>query len=148
MSKQANSPIRDYACQEAQALCRNLGTTLQGLPEQAVEDMRQRYGSNVFKENGQDTIHRRVIRAFCNPFHIILLILALVSIVTDVLMASDFARNASTAMIILSMILISGIIRLIQEMRAKRAADQLNRLIHADVSVMRNGQWCLSLIHI
>ena len=142
MSKQANSPIRDYACQEAQALCRNLGTTLQGLPEQAVEDMRQRYGSNVFKENGQDTIHRRVIRAFCNPFHIILLILALVSIVTDVLMAFDFARNASTAMIILSMILISGIIRLIQEMRAKRAADQLNRLIHADVSVMRNDQWC------
>lgn len=142
MSKQASSPTRDYACQEAQALCRNLGTTLQGLPEQAVEEMRQRYGSNVFKENGQDSIHRRVIRAFFNPFHIILLILALVSIVTDVLMASDFARNASTATIILSMILISGVIRLIQEMRAKRAADQLNRLIHADVSVMRNGQWC------
>lgn len=142
MSKQVDNQIRRYACQEAERIYQDLGTTPQGLTEQSAEVMRQRYGSNVFKENGQDTVGRRVIRAFFNPFHIILLILALVSVVTDVLMASDLARNASTATIILSMILISGIIRLIQEMRAKRAADQLNRLIHADVSVMRNGQWC------
>lgn len=39
------------------------------------------------------------------------------------------------------MIFISGSIRLSQELRAKRAAAQLDRLIHQKVSVKRNGMW-------
>ena len=67
-------------------------------------------------------------------------ILGIVSLVTDVFMASNFARNATTALIIFSMIVISGIIRLIQELRAKSTAAQLDRLIHEKVTVRRNGE--------
>ena len=38
------------------------------------------------------------------------------------------------------MIVISGIIRLIQELRAKSTAAQLDRLIHEKVTVRRNGE--------
>lgn len=38
------------------------------------------------------------------------------------------------------MILISGAIRLIQELRAKNAAQQLNRLIHESITVRREGE--------
>ena len=38
------------------------------------------------------------------------------------------------------MIVISGIIRLIQELRAKSTAEQLDRLIHEKVTVRRNGE--------
>lgn len=48
-----------------------------------------------------------------------------------------FCGNATTAIIILSMILISGAIRLIQELRAKNAAQQLERLIHESITVRR-----------
>ena len=53
---------------------------------------------------------------------------------------SNFARNATTAIIIFSMILISGTIRLVQEIRAKNASKQLNRLIHESVTVRREGE--------
>ena len=45
-----------------------------------------------------------------------------------------------SAIIIFSMILISGAIRLIQELRAKNAAQQLNRLIHESITVRREGE--------
>ena len=38
------------------------------------------------------------------------------------------------------MILISGTIRLIQELRAKNAARQLDRLIHESITVKRGGE--------
>lgn len=82
----------------------------------------------------------RLRRAFINPFNVILFILGIISLVTDVLIASDFARNASTAIIIFTMILISGAIRLVQELRAKNAAQQLDRLIHESITVRRGGE--------
>ena len=48
----------------------------------------------------------------------ILLVLASISLVTDVFLASNFSRNMTTAIIILGMLLVSGIIRFIQELRA------------------------------
>lgn len=79
-------------------------------------------------------------RAFINPFNIILFILGIISLMTDVFLVSNFARNATTAIIIFSMILISGAIRLIQELRAKNAAQQLDRLIHESITVKREGE--------
>ena len=73
-------------------------------------------------------------------FNSILLVLGIISLVTDVVLVSNFARNATTAVIIFSMILISGTIRLVQEIRAKNASKQLNRLIHESITVRRAGE--------
>ena len=62
--------------------------------------MRERYGKNSFQERKTDTTIQRLRRAFINPFHVILFILGIVSLVTDVFMASNFTRNATTALII------------------------------------------------
>ena len=87
-----------------------------------------------------DTMLRLLRRAFINPFNIILLVLGIISLATDVVLVSNFARNATTAVIIFSMILISGTIRLVQELRAKNASKQLNRLIHESITVRRAGE--------
>ena len=68
------------------------------------------------------------------------LVLGIISLATDVVLVSNFARNATTAVIIFSMILISGTIRLVQELRAKNASKQLNRLIHESITVRRAGE--------
>ena len=47
----------------------------------------------------------------------------------------------TTVLIILSMLLVSGIVRFIQEMRAKRVADHLTGMIASNVWVLRNGTW-------
>ena len=135
-----DSSIKKYAYREASQIYQDIGASPDGLSYEQVEAMREKYGENSFAERKNDTTIRRLRRAFINPFNIILFILGIISLVTDVFLVSNFARNATTAIIIFSMILISGAIRLIQELRAKNAAQQLDRLIHESITVKREGE--------
>ena len=132
--------IKKYAYKEISQIYRELGASPDGLSQTQIESMREMYGVNSFSGRKDDTMLPRLRRAFINPFNIILLVLGMISLATDVVLASDFARNATTAVIIFSMILISGTIRLIQEIRAKNASKQLNRLIHESITVRREGE--------
>lgn len=132
--------IKKYAYREVSQIYQELEVSQDGLSQTQVELMREKYGTNSFSKRKNDTMLRRLRRAFINPFNIILLILGIISLATDVVLASNFARNATTAIIIFSMILISGTIRLVQEIRAKNASKQLNRLIHESVTVRREGE--------
>ena len=135
-----DSRIKKYAYCEASQIYQELGASPDGLSDEQVREMRETYGANSFAARKRDTTTRRLRRAFLNPFSIILFILGVISLATDVFLASNFARNATTAIIIFSMILISGVIRLIQELRAKNAAQQLERLIHESITVKRKGK--------
>ena len=135
-----DSRIKKYAYRETSQIYQDIGASPDGLSHEQVEAMREKYGANSFTERKNDTMIRRLRRAFINPFNVILFILGIISLVTDVFLVSNFARNATTAIIIFSMILISGAIRLIQELRAKNAAQQLNRLIHESITVRREGE--------
>ena len=135
-----DSRIRKYAYREAAQIYKDIGASPDGLSTEQVDAMQEKYGANSFAGRKNDTTLRRLRRAFINPFNVILFILGIISLVTDVFLASDFSKNASTAIIIFSMILISGTIRLIQELRAKNAAQQLDRLIHESITVRRSGE--------
>lgn len=132
--------IKKYAYREVSQIYQELELSQEGLSQAQVELMREKYGANNFSGQKNDTMLRRLRRAFINPFHIILFTLGIISLATDVILVSDFARNATTATIIFSMILISGTIRLVQEIRAKNASKQLNRLIHESITVRRAGE--------
>lgn len=132
--------IKKYAYREVSQIYQELGVSQEGLSSEQVQIMREKYGINRFSRQKNDTMLRRLRRAFINPFNIILFVLGIISLVTDVVLVSNFARNATTAVIIFSMILISGTIRLVQELRAKNASKQLNRLIHESITVRRAGE--------
>ena len=132
--------IKKYAYREVSQIYQELEISGEGLSQSQVELMREKYGINSFSQRRSDTMLRLLRRAFINPFNIILLVLGIISLATDVVLVSNFARNATTAFIIFSMILISGTIRLVQELRAKNASKQLNRLIHESITVRRAGE--------
>lgn len=132
--------IKKYAYREVSQIYQELEISGEGLSQSQVELMREKYGVNSFSQRRNDTMLRLLRRAFINPFNIILLVLGIISLATDVVLVSNFARNATTAVIIFSMILISGTIRLVQELRAKNASKQLNRLIHESITVRRAGE--------
>lgn len=133
--------VLEYAYMDTDALYRDFHIPEQGYDEEQVEESRQRYGSNVLSGRASDTVLYRLRRAFINPFAVILFVLASISFVTDVLLASNFSRDMTTVIIILSMLLISGGVRFIQEMRAKRVADRLTEMIASEVLAYRDGQW-------
>ena len=132
--------IKKYAYREVSKIYQELEVSQEGLTQSRVELMREKYGVNSFSKQKNDSMIRRLRRAFINPFNVILLVLGLISLATDVVLVSNFTRNATTAVIIFSMILISGTIRLVQEIRAKNASKQLNRLIHESITVRRAGE--------
>lgn len=133
--------VLDYACSGIDALYRDFHISERGYSDEQAEESRRQYGSNILSGRASDTVLYRLRRAFINPFAVILFILASISFVTDVLLASNFSRNVTTVVIIVCMLLISGSVRFIQEMRAKRVADHLTRMIASAVLVRRNGEW-------
>ena len=134
--------VLHYACTQIDALYQDFHITQKGYDEVQAEKSRQQYGSNLLAGRAKDTVLYRLCRAFINPFTIILFVLAMISFVTDVLLASNFGRDMTMVWIILCMLLISGIIRFIQEMRSKRISDHLIGLLHSSVHALRSGTWC------
>lgn len=133
--------IFEYACMDAGTLYRKLGVSSAGLSQEEAEKSGAQHGKNSGSGRKSDTVLHRLRRAFVNPFAVILLVLASISLVTDVFLASNFSRNMTTAIIILGMLLVSGIVRFIQELRAKRVADRLTEMIASEVLVRRDGRW-------
>lgn len=131
---------RDSAWRNVDELRGSLSTSSDGLTGEQVPKMRERYGRNELAVRASDSLVRCLWRAFVNPFSVTLFVLALVSIATDVVFAPDVAKSASTAFIILVMVATSGVIRLVLELRAKGASDQLDRMIRDRVIVRRDGR--------
>ena len=73
---------------------------------------------NNMMEKKPDSIFYRLRRAFINPFSTILFVLALISFLTEII--TKDTGSLRSVVIILTMLVISGTIRLVQELRSKR----------------------------
>ena len=80
-----------YAHAEKDRLYADFRISEDGYGREEAESSRQKYGSNRLAGRAKDTVLYRLRRAFINPFTIILFVLAIISFVTDVLLASDLA---------------------------------------------------------
>ena len=137
----AHRRVLDYAYMDIDTLYRDFHISDQGYSDAQAEESRAQYGTNRLSGRASDTVLYRLRRAFLNPFTIILFVLACISFLTDVVLASNFSRNITTVVIILCMLLTSGAVRFTQELRAKRIADRLTGMIASTVLVRRNGTW-------
>lgn len=133
--------VKEYAHVDMERLQQDFCVSQQGYSNTQVEESHARFGKNVLAGRASDTVLYRLRKAFVNLFTVILFVLASISFVTDVLLASNFSRDMTTVVIILSMLLISGVVRFVQEMRAKRVADRLTQMIASNVWVRRKGEW-------
>ena len=133
--------MAEYAEKEAGDLAGALGLPARGYTEEEAEERRAAYGANALEGRPADTVAHRLRRAFVNPFSVVLFVLAGISFVTDVLLASDYSRDVTTAAIILSMLLVGGSVRFVQELRSKRVADRLTGLMATTVPAWREGRW-------
>ncbi len=139
--------IKEAAAFSIPEILNTLHTTPSGLDEEAVSLNRTRYGSNSITREKKKSVLGRSLSAFTNPFTIILFLLALVSCLTDIVFPlfcilgtgpEDF--NPSTAVIILSMILISGILHFIEEKKSSNATEKLMSMITTTCTVTRKGR--------
>ena len=75
--------IFDYACMDAETLYQKLGVSPAGLSQEEAEKSRAQHGKNSGPGRKSDTVLHRLRRAFVNPFAVILLVLASISLVKE-----------------------------------------------------------------
>lgn len=132
--------IRFSVSEKESEVLRNLSATEKGLTDAAVEKSREKYGENTVTHGNVNPLFKRIFDAFINPFTAILFMLAVVSVFTDIMLAAPDEKNYVTVVIITTMVMISGILRFVQETRSGNAASQLQKMIRTTACVERAEQ--------
>lgn len=125
---------------ETDELLKKYNTTLDGYNEETAEELRNKYGSNIISHEKPQPVYKRLIGAFINPFTAVLFVLATISLFTDVITAASGDRDPSTVLIICTMVLISGVLRFVQETRSNNSAEKLKAMVHTTATVSRGGE--------
>ncbi len=140
-----NKKTEFAAKNEIKTVFESLNSSELGLSENEVSKSKALNGINKITQGKQKTLFEKIVAAFVNPFTAILFCLALVSSITDMIMPyyeifgntkEDF--SCITVVIIVVMVLISGILRFIQEARSGNAAEKLLSMITTTCTVSRN----------
>jgi len=120
-----------------------IGAQRCGLTRVEVARRQQTFGKNTISNEKSDSLLKRLLKAFINPFTVVLFILAFVSLFTDVILATD--KNPRSVILICSMVLLSGMLRLIQETRSNKAAEKLKSMVHTTSMVERSEEGLLEI---
>ena len=135
--KEVHNRLRDAATTELRDLFDKLGTKPEGLNEELVEESREQYGDNKVTHGRKMSLAERILKAFVNPFTAILFCLAVVSAVTDIILADPGEANPVTLIIIMTMVIVSGLLKFVQETRSGQAAENLLKMIKTTTNVQR-----------
>jgi len=117
------SPLPELcACAPEEALER-LQASRSGLSEQEVEARREQYGANEVSHEKPPTWYQQLFHAFITPFNGVLFAVSVVSLFSDVIFADPDDRSFRTIIVLVTIILLSTLLRFWQAFRSNMAAE-------------------------
>jgi Mg2+-importing ATPase len=120
------------AFSDAASLLAALETTLGGLDAEQIDARLHRDGSNEVSHEKPPHWSLQLLRAFKNPFIVVLLVLAGVQLFTD-------GSDLTGPIIIAVMVAISVLLSFSQEYRSSRAAEKLKAMVRNTATVTRRA---------
>lgn len=108
-----------------------LSSDITGLSPIEVEQKLEQYGYNEIDKQEKLSWYFHLWLSYKNPFNLLLTILATVSYLTD---------DTTGATVISFMVLISTVLRFVQERRSNNAADRLKEMVSTTATVIRQDQ--------
>lgn len=114
-------------------------SSLSGLTQENAKSRLEEYGKNEVAREKVPSVFMQLLMAFNNPFIFVLLILAVVSFVTDFWLPLQKGEETdlTSIIIILTMVSLSGLLRFWQEFRSNKAAEALKSMIRTTATVLR-----------
>ncbi len=131
--------LRHAAAASRAELFRELSSCEEGLSPDQVEAAREFYGANTMSRAAHRPLPLRFLAAFADPFTYILVFIAFVSVLTDWVFATGPERDLSTPLIIGIMVLVSGVLRFVQDEKSTVAAEALAEMVESTAEVERDG---------
>jgi P-type Mg2+ transporter len=137
--KRSSSPLSELcACAPEEALAK-LDTVRSGLTEEQVEARLEQYGPNEVTREKPPTWYTQLFHAFLTPFNGVLFTVSVVSLFSDVIFAAPEDRSFKTIIVLLTMVLLSTLLRFWQEFRSNKAAEELKAMVRSTTAVLRAG---------
>ncbi len=137
--------LRYLASLTQDEILHELNTSKDGLSSEQVERSREEHGPNEVVSEVKHSWFQRIVEEFKDPFTLILLAIAVISFITDVVAASDQDKNYTTPLIIIALVLISAIMRFVQETKSGNAARALAQTIKTRCVIDRKNSGRIQL---
>jgi Mg2+-importing ATPase len=116
-----------------------LETARSGLTPEQVEQRLEQYGANEITHEKPPGWFVQLFHAFLTPFNGVLFAVSFVSLFSDVIFAEPEDRTFRTIIVLISMILLSTLLRFWQEFRSNKAAQELKAMVSSTAAVLRAG---------
>jgi Mg2+-importing ATPase len=116
-----------------------LQASLEGLTPEQVEDRLLQHGPNEVSHEKPPTWFQQLLHASVTPFNGVLAAVSVVTMFTDIILARPGAQSYGTLSVLVTMILLSSILRFWQEFRSTKAAEALKAMVRATAAVLRAG---------
>ena len=128
--------LRENSKIEVKKLFENFKTSYAGVSIVDIDDRLEKYGPNTIEIKNENTIFHKIKEAVINPFNIVLLIVAGITLCTDVIFAEK--QDYATFTLIISIILISAVISFKEQTKSDNAAKKLKKMISNKMEVIRD----------
>ncbi|MBR2744015.1 MAG: magnesium-translocating P-type ATPase [Clostridia bacterium] len=132
----AEEKLRKYSKADVYEVLKEFKTSNQGLSVVDIEERLDEYGKNSIETETNTSFFKKVIDAIINPFNIVLILVAIVTFITDVIIPEQ--KDYATFILIVSTVIISAIISLKQETKSDNAAKKLKKMISNKIDVIRD----------
>ena len=123
-------------------VCRDVKTGVDGITSQEAESRLESNGKNKLAEGKKEPIILRLLKQFIEPMTLILIVAAIISgILTAVNNSSGGKKEfPSDVIIIMAVVIINAVLGVVQESKAEKAIDALQKIAAATSKVIRDGK--------
>lgn len=135
--KENTMKLFDFSRMDLEKVYDGMNTSNNGLTMEDVEKRLENHGLNEVNYEKVTSWYIQLIKAFINPFILVLLALVVISLITDVIIAVPENRSYRTVIVIGTMVTISGLLKFFQEFKSGKAAEKLQELVRTTAAVCR-----------
>ncbi|MDR2828469.1 MAG: HAD-IC family P-type ATPase, partial [Acholeplasmatales bacterium] len=115
-----------------------LNSSETGLSSSKAKELLESNGPNIIKSKRKSTVFSRLLEALVNPFNIILIIISVVTFLTDIIFSQN--KDYITFFTIVFLIIVSSAISFVQSQKSASSADKLSKMIVNSVDVFRDNK--------
>lgn len=132
---QGEDMMKEYL-KSADEVFADIGSSANGLTSTEAQTRLEKNGKNKLAEAKKPSVIKKFFAELADPMIIILLIAAAVSAVTSALQNESF----TDVFIILAVVLINAVLGVVQESKAEKAIEALQKITAATSKVLRDGR--------